>query len=75
MTMNKRFKIVHLRDMEMYDIQDTIQPTPTFYNDLGSIYFSSAPQICELLNELDGENQRLRSALKNVCYTMFDGEL
>lgn len=66
MIMNKeRFKIVHLRDISVCDIQDTEQEIPTFYNDL-TYNFGAAKQICELLNKLSKENEQLRNLLNNI---------
>lgn len=33
------------------------------YNDLGSLYFSSVPQICDLLNDLNDE----KNSWKSLC--------
>lgn len=60
----KRFNIVHLRDLCVCDIQDTAQDVPTFYNDL-TWNMGSAIQICDLLNELNEENEQLK---KDVEY-------
>ena len=57
--MIKRFTIVHLRNQDICDIQDTAQDIPTFYNDL-TYDMSSAKQICDLLNELSEENEELK---------------
>ncbi len=36
------------------------------YNDLGNIYFSSAPQLSDLLNELNNENEQLKLQMINM---------
>ena len=63
MTENKRFTIVHLRNLDMCDIQDTAQKNLTFYNDLGSP--CSVKPLCDLLNELNDENNTLREEIKD----------
>lgn len=64
MSKSKRFKIVHLnlKRLDMCDIQDTAQETPTFYNDLGHI--SSVEPVCELLNKLNDENEQLQEKIE-----------
>ena len=66
MSKSKRFKIVHLnlKRLDMCDIQDTAQETPTFYNDLGHI--SSVEPVCELLNKLNDENEQLQEEIKRL---------
>ena len=52
----KRFEAVH-NDKDAWDIIDYKESKKinglVIYNDLGCIYFSSAPQLCDLLNELN----------------------
>jgi len=63
----KRFEAVH-NDKNAWDIIDYKESKKidglVIYNDLGSIYFSSAPQVSDLLNKLDNENKKLKSELK-----------
>ena len=60
----KRFKIVFSNlKRDTCDIQDTAQEMPTFYNDLGHI--SSVEPVCELLNQLNDENEQLQTELNN----------
>lgn len=61
----KRFKIVHLRDMEVCDIQDTAQDIPTFYSDL-TYNFGSAELVCDLLNDQDSKIVKFESAVKSA---------
>lgn len=44
------------------------------FNDLGVLPFSSAPSVCNLLNQLNDENERLKQELDNVddCLTRDD---
>ena len=72
---DKRFKleISPNTKIEQYCIIDTAQEVLTIYNDLGNIYFTSAPAICDLLNELNNEvedliqdNNRLRAVNKRL---------
>lgn len=64
---NDRFKLVPSGDHEQWNIIDIVESNENnaivIYNDLGSIYFSSAPQLCELLNDLYHENQELKEQL------------
>ena len=41
-------------------------PCICIYNDLGNVNFSSAPQLCELLNELSTENRQLMQKNKEL---------
>ena len=45
----------------MCDIQDTLQETPTFYNDLGC--YGAVKPLCDLLNKLYDENNVLKSEI------------
>ena len=59
---SKRFKLEIERptdDNPQYCIIDAEQEDLTIYNDLGCIDFTSAPALCDLLNELDTENKKL----------------
>jgi len=59
----KRFEL-HIDpkpSMDEYCIVDTEQEALTIYNNLGCIYFTSAPALCDLLNELDAENNILHN--------------
>ena len=56
---------------EQYCIIDTEQEVLTIYNDLGCIHFTSAPAVCDLLNEqdnmiksLENEHSRLTNQLR-----------
>lgn len=70
MMSEKRFKIVlSTLKRDVCDIQDTAQEIPTFYNDLGHI--CSVKPICELLNKLNDENERLRQMIKENVFGMY----
>lgn len=57
----KRFEIVLSGgDVSQYEIIDHEQEQLTIYNNLGNVYFSSALQLCELLNELYDKNKKLK---------------
>lgn len=67
--MDKRFKAV-VNQISGYSVWNIIDYEESekidgfvIYNDLGSCYFSSAPQLCELLNELDEENKKLKKMI------------
>lgn len=55
----KRFRKVPNPTTDKWDIIDEEESEKisgwVVYNDLGSLYFSSAPQICDLLNDLNDE--------------------
>lgn len=55
----KRFRKVANLTTDKWDIIDEEESEKisgfVVYNDLGSLYFSSAPQICDLLNDLNDE--------------------
>lgn len=61
--MSERFKLqmdsISSKNSQ-FCIIDTEQDVLTIYNDLGSVYFSSAPALCDLLNELNDENKKLK---------------
>ena len=63
--MSERFKleISPSPTHDQYCIIDTEQDILTIYGDLGCIYFTSAPMLCDLLNDLDKENKRLKDEL------------
>ena len=46
-------------NIEEYCIVDNEQDVLTIYNNLGRIYCTSAPALCELLNSLDKKNKKL----------------
>ena len=48
-----RFELTINLTRDTFEIIDTMQEVLTIYNDLGDIYSSSAPQLCELLNQYD----------------------
>lgn len=52
---SERFKlqVSPFEENPQYNIIDTEQEVLTIYNDLGSMFFTSAPAVCELLNEQD----------------------
>ena len=70
----KRFELVNNDDK--YDIVDYYESeiktkekgvkTICIYNDLGDVGFSSAPQLCDLLNEMYDENLILNTKLDYV---------
>ena len=61
--MNKRFELT-INSNGQCDIVDWAESKEKnaicIYNDLGNYYFSSAKALCELLNELNGENKELK---------------
>lgn len=63
MTEKKRFKLLP-NNKDAWDIIDYEESKKidghVIYNDLGSIYFSSAPQLCDLSNQLNDENKQLK---------------
>ena len=65
----KRFRIVHLRDKSICDIQDNAQEIPTFYNDL-TYNMGSAKQVCDLLNKYAEENEQLKHNNKMLSMKM-----
>ena len=72
--MEKRFELILSGgEVSQYEIIDHEQKTLTIYNDLGNVYFSSANKICDLLNILHEENERLKlqvndySGLNDEC--------
>ena len=69
---NERFKleISPSPTHDQYCIVDTEQDILTIYGDLGCIYFTSAPQLCELLNNLDKENKSLKKENKKLKKTI-----
>ena len=63
MTENKRYEIVFLNGLDgLCSIQDNEAEIPTFYNDLG--YVNHIKPVCDLLNELSDENERLNHLVK-----------
>ena len=66
--MSERFRIVFLTNPiinSACSIEDTEQPIITYYNDL-TYNMGSAKQICELLNQLDKENKKLKEENKEL---------
>lgn len=61
----KRFRKVANPTTDKWDIIDEKESEKisglVVYNDLGSLYFSSAPQICDLLNDLNDEKNNWKS--------------
>ena len=65
---DEQFRLV-LNEHGQWDIYDNKEskekteekgyPCICIYNDLGNVHFSSAPQLCELLNELSTENRQV----------------
>lgn len=55
---------------DQYCIIDTEQEVLTIYNDLGFIHFTSAPAVCELLNEQDTRIKELE-AREEKLYAYF----
>ena len=59
----KRFEI-KINNHNQCDIIDWVESEEKnaicIYNDLGDYHFSSAKALCELLNELNDENQKLK---------------
>lgn len=68
MTENKRFDLTFNQN-DQWDIIDKLESEQKnaicIYNDLGQVSFSSAPQVCELLNELHNENQEVFDSIDN----------
>ena len=64
--MKPRFEVFWQKcgSTDQWNICDHEQEVLTIYNDLGSCYFSSAPQVCKLLNELDNEVKHYKESLK-----------
>lgn len=63
----KRFRKVANPTTDKWDIIDEKASEKisglVVYNDLGSLYFSSVPQICDLLNDLNDE----KNSWKSLC--------
>lgn len=72
----KRFRKVANPATDKWDIIDEKASKKinglVVYNDLGSLYFSSAPQICDLLNDLNEENQEYRKENEQLRQTMYE---
>lgn len=49
-------------------------PCICIYNDLGNVNFSSAPQLCELLNELSTENRQLMQKNKELFKDLLESQ-
>lgn len=63
----KRFEL-YVNPHEQWDIVDRVESEEKnaicIYNDLGEGRFSSAPALCDLLNELNDENEQLKTQIK-----------
>ncbi|MBQ2653337.1 MAG: hypothetical protein IJF83_07270 [Methanobrevibacter sp.] len=66
--MSERFKLEvnPFEENPQYNIIDTEQEVLTIYNDLGCMFFTSAPALCELLNEQDDEIKKLKKENKEL---------
>lgn len=57
---SKRFELyLESHDSSIYGIMDN--DTNRRYNDLGCVYFTSAPALCDLLNEFNITNKKVLS--------------
>lgn len=69
----KRFEI-KINNHNQCDIIDWVESKEKnaicIYNDLGDYHFSSAKALCELLNELNDENQRLKLENDGLQYVL-----
>ena len=65
--MEMRFELYPNLSTNQYDIKDNKESIEkkamVIYNDLGSVYFSSAPAMCELLNDLEKEKEDYKDQL------------
>ena len=67
----KRFEIVLSGgDVSQYEIIDHEQEQLTIYNNLGNVYFSSALQLCELLNTLHEEKEDMATKKEDAEYEL-----
>lgn len=63
----KRFELtMNGNEVAQYEIIDHNQENLTVYNNLGDVYFSSAMKVCELLNNLEEENEQLKKENKEL---------
>ena len=71
----KRFEL-KVNQHNLCDIVDWVESKEKnaicIYNDLGDYYFSSAKALCDLLNELYDENQRLTDKLNQTALELVD---
>ena len=69
MTTNKRFEL-EVNNNGQFDIVDWYESKKKnaicIYNDLGVIPFSSASSLCDLLNQLNDENEELKKGMIGV---------
>ena len=74
----KRFEL-RINNQGQADIIDWLESKEKeaicIYNDLGVLPYSSAEQLCELLNQLYEENRYLKRELQKelVCQAIIDG--
>ena len=65
----KRFEL-YPNELKHYDIWDKVESEEknayVIYNDVGNIYCSSAPALCDLLNELYDENVKYRNVFEKI---------
>lgn len=65
MVKDERFKLFVDIQREQYHMIDYEESEKTgcqvIYNDIGNLYFSSVPALCDLLNELNNENKSLKA--------------
>lgn len=69
MTTNKRFEL-EVNNNGQFDIVDWYESKEKnaicIYNDLGVMPFSSASSLCDLLNQLNDENEELKKGMIGV---------
>ena len=69
MTENKRFEL-EVNNNGQFDIVDWYESKKKnaicIYNDLGVMPFSSASSLCDLLNQLNDENEELKKGMIGV---------
>ena len=80
---DEQFRLV-LNERGQWDIYDNKEsaekteekgyPCICIYNDLGNAHFSSAPQLCELLNELSTENRQLMQKNKELFKDLLESQ-
>lgn len=72
---NKRFRL-SVSPRDSYDILDNVESEKKnaicIYNDLGCVPFSSAPALCDLLNELDDKYVELKKENELFFKKVFD---
>lgn len=71
MGIGKRFDY-SINNRNEFDIIDHVESEEKdgicIYNDLGFYPFSSAPALCDLLNNLHDENEELKQIIKDIMY-------